>query len=52
MADIVKPFQSTLRIDFATEDRADLVKQCMEVDEELTNRVTKVLLVDGSHLIV
>ena len=46
------PYSSILRIRFATTRQATVCKECMEVDEELTDKSAKVFSVDGTCLVV
>ena len=54
MSDFVaKDYKSTTRISFANSKQADIVKKCLEVDEELQpTKIDKVLSVDGHDLVV
>ena len=46
------PYSCTLRVAFPTEKQARVCKECMEVDEELTDKSAKVLRTEGSTLVV
>jgi hypothetical protein len=51
--DPAKPCQGQIRIAFASEEMAFMVKQCMEVDEELQPaRLTKEIAQQGVYLVV
>jgi hypothetical protein len=52
-SDAVKPYQSKIKIWFETTERAEMVRQCMEVDEELQPaRLVKEMHVEGSYLVM
>ena len=51
-ATVALPYSSILRIRFATTRQATVCKECMEVDEELTDKSAKVFSVDGTCLVV
>ncbi len=52
-SDATKPCQGQIRIAFQSEDLAVMVKQCMDVDDELQpTRMTKDIVVDGASLLV
>ena len=46
------PFCSVLRINFPRERLAMICKECLEVDEELTDKTAKVFRVEGTCLVV
>jgi len=46
------PYHTTLRINFPIARQALIVKQCMEVDEELTDKTAKEFRVEDSVLVV
>jgi hypothetical protein len=51
--DSSKPYQSALRIRFASATHANHVKTVLEVDDELQpKRITKDFSVDGSSLVM
>ena len=51
LKECVKEFFSEVSIPFPTNHHANMVKDCLDVDEELQpNRLTKVLLVEGNVL--
>ena len=52
-SDATKPCQGQIRIAFQSEDLAVMVKQCMDVDDELQPaRMTKDIVVEGASLLV
>jgi hypothetical protein len=52
-SDAAKPCEGTIRIAFVSPEMADMVKQCMDVDDELQPaRLLKTTHVEGSALVM
>jgi hypothetical protein len=53
IADQSKPCQGQIRIAFQSEELASMVKECMDVDDELQPaRLTKDIVIEGHSLLM